>query len=218
MVTAGSLFFTVVPLYQKAVLEESLARREVELKKAETTLEGQYAKIRSFYVFGFININSQHCAGLMISPVLPDSGVGAIKDTAEEPLAIDPKTCLIEALEKSGITRHLRANDAAQFSLAVRAAADELSPIKIEAKAQLKLLLAKVERGSISDSVLPENSKRMLELAARLSGASDTIRVRRQKKMLSQHVKSLVIESYRMKLREKISTIGDTKWTPASKQ
>lgn len=39
--TVGTLYFTVIPLYQKALLEEAIAKKEVELKLATQALEAR---------------------------------------------------------------------------------------------------------------------------------------------------------------------------------
>lgn len=74
--TVGALYFTVIPLYKTAVLEEAIAKREVELHdaefrlaKAEKTLaevaEKTYVRDRNEVMRSFIMRASAECSGLL---------------------------------------------------------------------------------------------------------------------------------------------------------
>lgn len=62
--TLGSLYFTVIPLYQMALLDEAIAKKEVELATATKTVDRLYLGIRSYVVRDFYLQAMPACGGL----------------------------------------------------------------------------------------------------------------------------------------------------------
>jgi len=98
--TIAALYYTVIPLYQKAVLDEAIAKKELKLaanekelvesknridqsekllsesrarlEQSEKALDDSYAAIKRYVVNGFIFTTGAECTGLM-SPIDPNS-------------------------------------------------------------------------------------------------------------------------------------------------
>ena len=66
--TVWAIFFTVVPLYQKALLDEAIAKKEVELKEANTALERAYGRIKFTVVKDFVFMAGARCSDLLYRP------------------------------------------------------------------------------------------------------------------------------------------------------
>lgn len=100
-----SLYFVVLPLYQKQVLDELIASKEIELKQLNTSLEKSYSELRSYYISGFISEASMKCTGI---DVIPEKSSGR-----ETPRALTVKIseCLTESLNKSENIKRLRQKD-----------------------------------------------------------------------------------------------------------
>ena len=49
----GGFYFTVLPLYQKALLEEAIAMKEVQLTAATNALDSAYSRNRTYAVREF---------------------------------------------------------------------------------------------------------------------------------------------------------------------
>jgi hypothetical protein len=98
-------FFVVIPLYQKQVLDELIARKEVELKQINTSLEKSYSELRSYYMSGFIREASMKCTGI---DVMTEESRGL-----ETPIALTVKIseCLIKPLNNSKNIKRLRQKD-----------------------------------------------------------------------------------------------------------
>ena len=47
LLTLATIYFTVIPLYQKALLDEQIAEKELRLAKLEKSLDAAYRKIRA---------------------------------------------------------------------------------------------------------------------------------------------------------------------------
>jgi hypothetical protein len=122
--TIGTIYFTVIPLYQKAVLDEQIARREIELKQTTALLETAYGKLHTVAVRDFVFGAGIRCSGLAppvgkdnrISDKLSDSALGVVF----------PK-CFKDVLVVTYQRTELKADDQARFERAVLAIGDILA-------------------------------------------------------------------------------------------
>ena len=68
--TVGTIYFTVIPLYQKALLDEAIAKKEVELKQVSIQLDTSYARVRTMVLKEFIFLTTVRCSRIMPSEKL----------------------------------------------------------------------------------------------------------------------------------------------------
>ena len=115
--TVGALYFTVIPLYQKALLDEQIARKEIELRNLQIALNAAYAKNRTSIVRNFVFSSGAACSGLLIPPPIlrsfGEKSASHEKSLAEEILEIRPQECLAKELNAASQLKELRANDLA---------------------------------------------------------------------------------------------------------
>ena len=114
VVTIGGLYFTVLPLYQKAVLEEAIARKEVQLAASEKALEESYIRLRSFAIKEFVFGTGAKCSSLILPPPALrtiDEKPSPAPSEAEEIFSIKAEGCLKEAFQKSNSLKELRSSD-----------------------------------------------------------------------------------------------------------
>src|SRR5437016_4581751 len=64
ILTLAALYYTVLPLYQKAVLEEAIARKEIELTHATAQVEKLYVTARGYIVDEYVSYASGKCSGV----------------------------------------------------------------------------------------------------------------------------------------------------------
>ncbi|WP_157137866.1 hypothetical protein [Herbaspirillum lusitanum] len=112
--TILGFYFTVIPLYQKAVLDEAIAMKEIELKSMQKTLEKSYSQIRTFSLHQFIFNWGAECTGLLIR--IPRSSIDRkeiLKETEPRSkiLELDSSTCLREAVLKDKNLKNLNKED-----------------------------------------------------------------------------------------------------------
>lgn len=115
--TLWAIYFTVIPLYQKALLDEQIARKEIELKRLQVAYEAAYTTIRHSAIRRFIFHAGADCSGLM--EPLPTVG-GKRKTDKEEAipdggLAIKPGECLRKELATPGVFADLTMADQVFF-------------------------------------------------------------------------------------------------------
>lgn len=129
VLTIGGLYFTVLPLYQKALLDEAIARKEVELRDVSAALEESYRRVRDSAIKEFVFGVGASCSGLMLplrNADLIGKHIPNRRPHAQEILEIEPQTCLVEALPKYLGLRNLRPDDMRTLNDAVIRIAGEL--------------------------------------------------------------------------------------------
>ncbi|MCT8955048.1 hypothetical protein [Pseudomonas lundensis] len=62
-VTLLTIYYTVIPLYKSAQMEESLAKKEIELGALTEKADHLYSKVRKWEVSQFVKLASTSCAG-----------------------------------------------------------------------------------------------------------------------------------------------------------
>lgn len=108
--TVGTIYFTVIPLYQKALLDEQIARKQIELEKLTSALDSAYVKIRTSAVRTYVFHVGADCSGLMIPP---SSTAGSdAKNYPDAILEIKPEDCLSRGLS-AGELKELKPADLA---------------------------------------------------------------------------------------------------------
>lgn len=128
--TVWAIFFTVVPLYQKELLEEAIAKREVELKEANTALERAYGRIKFTVVKDFVFMAGARCSGLLYRPgeYIPE------KPPVADLFEMDVPACLTRAAEKYIPLKELRAEDRRLFDQSLLALNKQLGDIRQRAR------------------------------------------------------------------------------------
>lgn len=129
LLTTAGFYLTVLPLYQKALLDEAFARKEVELKHVTASLEAKYVKLRRVAVHGFITYAEMDCSGLG-EIMLKKAGE---KVDRTQPFTIDVKKCLVDYEVASIGLSELRTDDRVFFRTEVAKIADEIAKLQADA-------------------------------------------------------------------------------------
>lgn len=133
VITLGSLYFVVLPIYQKSVLDEAIARKEIELKESEKLVEQSYEQLRKFAV-------TQFTFGVFVKCVVNFQDLEFAKDKDEERkpdnLNNDASNCLLESGKVSQDIKLLRPNDQVVFLQNLKNVAAEIEQHRIDALKQ----------------------------------------------------------------------------------
>ncbi|MAL49946.1 MULTISPECIES: hypothetical protein [unclassified Methylophaga] len=100
--TVLGFYFVVLPIYQKDVLQESIAKKELELEKVNESLLQSYSTIRNYTVRRFITSAGAKCSGLLIPiPILSSyrESKGELINLTEKILNIESTKCLTESFD-----------------------------------------------------------------------------------------------------------------------
>lgn len=144
--TIAALYFTVIPLYKTAALEEGIAKREAELRDAEEHLaaaekalaevkERSYVRERTELVNDFIRRAGASCSGLL-QPPEPLRKLG--EKRVEKPLLdIDVGKCLLAELKGVRPDEKLRPADSRVLLARIEALSQNLEKERWEAKEKI---------------------------------------------------------------------------------
>lgn len=135
-ITIGSLYFTVLPLYQKAVLDEAIARKELELQKMDRAVNDYYSKIRSYIDKEFKNVGVLDCTILWKSSSknqLNSNLKTPEKSVYQLSLEFDTHDCLLKTASRIDIIEHLNEIDRSSLIKAVEAASERINSARNEA-------------------------------------------------------------------------------------
>lgn len=226
LVTAGTIYFTVLPLYQKALLEEKIAQREIELKNISESLEENYANLRSHIVGSYIFSAGASCSGLLekhdlgsATPITPPSN-----SLSDKIFAINVQECLLEKLKSQKNLRNLRAEDFKLLEKRIAEIGPRLLLKREQAMKDYKMVpvIAETSPSSIPEPVgmgaryieIIIKSNKELE-GAQVSGRKLYSRnnIDDLKKKISIHQEQNRISSkYGAAIRDEISALKDIDW------
>lgn len=213
VITIGGLYFTVLPLYQKAVLEEAIARKEIQLATSEKALEDSYARLRSFTMREFVFGTGAKCSSLMLPPrtlrplnIKPTPAPSA----AEEIFSINAGECIREEFKKSKSIKEFRSADQQNLSSHV-----ERISVNIEAKRESALTEYRniPQRAKIDPSILEGlDSIEESILAFSAKSKSDSWVEAKRFSIAVEKMQSAVAHEYDKYIRDQVATLYSIKW------
>jgi hypothetical protein len=214
--TLGSLYFTVLPLYQKALLDEAIAKKEVELKTATASLEKKYVQIRAFALKEYVMYASAECTALLKRPVeLPAPGEKAppLPPHAEDVYAIDIKACFVNGLDRAHSLKELSADDLTYLRTTLDQMGDRLLKVREASLIQYRHVPESITEAQTV--ALPASSARvrMLELLAKIY-PPEQIRPRRRA-LAIEIEKERVGKEYEERIRSDIYELRTLVWPRA---
>ncbi|WP_313117253.1 hypothetical protein [Ectopseudomonas guguanensis] len=161
--TIGVFYFTVIPLYKVATLEEGIARRELELNETNEKLKAAtinlefkerelYKRDRQELIEG-IAYAAPFCSGLMEPPKtrIPENR----NELGDSILKIDAAQCLRDRVEKSKSETVLSSTDNSHLKLTINNIAAKLEEAQKQALLDIKTL---PERAKKDPSILAPKS------------------------------------------------------------
>ncbi|WP_454867076.1 hypothetical protein [Pseudomonas lini] len=157
--TIGALYFTVIPLYKTAALEESIARRESELSATNTKLEAAtaalakvkleiYERNRNDLVKGIVSA-APLCSGLMEPPRALGSDTS--NHYAESLLKVNAGQCLQDAFRENNAETKLTPDDLSYLKGAIETILTSLAQMQKQASFEIDSV---PERAAVDPSIL----------------------------------------------------------------
>jgi len=134
--TVAAFFLTVVPLYQKAALEEAIAQREIELKSQNRAVQDAYVKLRQYATRQFIMGAGAKCTGLLTEPLSHETYI----------ITTDANTCLLSSFASSGDLKQLRPTDYTLLKQRIEKIAEELKVDQQKARKEYDTLETRAAR------------------------------------------------------------------------
>jgi hypothetical protein len=129
--TAWGLYFTVIPLYQNALLNEAIARKELELKEVSAKEEELYAEVRKRIVSQLLLRIGTECTGLLE----PSSFGKKILPEIPKSLSIDVSECIQSSVSQSRYLGDLREVDRNGVEASIGVLGKEVQTLQLKARA-----------------------------------------------------------------------------------
>jgi len=139
------LFYTVIPLYQKAALDEEIAKKTALLRHTEKSLADTYASLRNYVARNATFYPGAQCTGLLVPPHFSRPRAAGEKSDWEEILDIPSGKCLTDAGESDSKLKMLSSGDQAYFLGEVKKAALEIDRMRLAARAKCEALAKRPE-------------------------------------------------------------------------
>lgn len=211
--TVGAIYFTVIPLYQKALLDETIAKKEVELTDANAALERAYASVRTAVVKDYVFFAGAKCTGLLErAEPLPSlvKPVPARPSLADTLFAIDVPACLTNAAKESVSLQELRAEDRKLFDQRLLALGEEVLALRQHAMVEHKEVPSRAAANPPTLPPLDGFTSSMLEFLANREPPE-----RHQQRVREAAIKSeqsRIATAYANKVRQKVSALKAIEW------
>ena len=214
--TIGGFYFTVLPLYQKAVLEEAIARKEVELAASEKSLEQSYVRLRGFSIKEFVFSTGAECSSLMIPPralrALDEKAPPGTSE-AEEILSINAGACIKEKFQKSKPLKELRSADLQTLASHIERIAADLTAKREAARKEFQSIPQRAKANPSILKPLGPFSERMLAFLSK-SQAPAWIEASRFS-LAVKETQSAVAREYDSYVRSQVVTLRSINWEPS---
>lgn len=215
LVTIGSLYFVVLPLYQKSVLEEAIARKEAELKQATVSLDKSYKLARGFAVDIYVLQAGMHCSDHGLLPLLPGEPSMKIRSQSarnDDLFSIDMAACLAsQRSHLSYVLDDMRPDDKAAFESAVNDTATNLANARALALAEYRSVEASGRKNLAS---LPAPPNHSFNVGLELSTPEDMMA--RRLDLAIEHEKTRIASGYGSWIRSEIATkLANIQWPAA---
>ncbi len=212
LITAGTIYFTVIPLYQKALLDEQIARREIELNRIQDELDVAYKKIRASSVSAYIFRVGAECSGLLLPVDQTGEESGERVDFAKRVLSISPEECLRREMEMAAL-KELRPGDMSFFQAEVSRVGTRLEAFRKEA---LDEYSGAEQRARNRPLGMPGGPAARAIAEHLLTGQSENFRRNVLAQIAVDEERSAVGSAYGDKFRAEVSNLRNINW-PASK-
>lgn len=139
--TIGAFYFTVIPLYKTAALEESIARREAELSAMNGKLEVAtsslekvkseiYERNRKDLIEGIVSV-APYCSGLMTPPHERDASEN--RELGYRLLKVNAAQCLQDEFKERKAETILTAGDYSHLKVTIETISASLSQLQKQA-------------------------------------------------------------------------------------
>lgn len=202
-------YFTVLPVYQKSVLEEAVAKKEIELAALNKSLDRSYAKLRTYAMRDFYIEAMPACGGLFIERK-STSEIASEKPRAERVFDLDVPTCLEDLANRIESIAGLTSHDRQVFGAALDRVCEEIRQRRQRALLDYDSVALRVTDSDWAD--LPSNSYRVQgqQFIEKLRGGAPDMVARR--KIAQAIAKEKVGTAYEDFIRDRVSSLRKINW------
>lgn len=207
LLTLAALHFTVVPLYEKALLDEQIARKELRLAELEEQINRAYEKTRAREVQLYLSGASAECSGVMADPETYHSHEGSWSAWI---LTVDPRECLARWMSDRDRLSDLRSEDRMLLEREL-----EKVGVTLEAErqdAQKRYDVAETEALQNVDGLTAHVGKPGTVGELLFRGTSPDVQRDLRKKLAVTFAREKAASAYVDRVREEIRGLNELRW------
>lgn len=215
--TVGSLYFTVIPLYKTAALEESIARKEFELGQLNKIVDDSYGRMRVYMMDEYYRAAAPSCSGLFTKskqPNLAEVPAEHQVPRAETVYAINVAACLKEKAGELLSLKGLRPRDRAAFDTALAKLGADLMEIRKGSLTEYQGVESRISDVDVDN--LPQDSMRVQWLEQFSNFYAAKVFRDKRHKLAVEIAKEKVGMKYEETIRDKLRSLRDMKWPEMS--
>lgn len=170
-----TIFYTVMPLYRTASLEESISKKEIELKLLTNKIKKYETKERSLVLAGYVSRVSYDCTSLSKPSSLSSFSINTSPEKHKLTiLSENIEDCLKKQEYVDNVINNLSSEDKLTFKINLDLLVDKIGKLRKEKIAEYYNVENKLKNNEIS--VVDNNDPDyviLLDSLARQAGASD---------------------------------------------
>lgn len=146
-ITGFTIYYTVIPLYGKALVDEQIAQREIELQRVSDSLDKLYVNARRYAVATVVQRLTFECVSGPLK-VLMDTPDESFRDEWQrQRLDLDRRACLSKTIDEMPEAMSvLRPYDAAFFRKSAEALGVRLEQVRAVARSEFASAQAEAKR------------------------------------------------------------------------
>lgn len=212
-ITVGALYFTVIPLYQKALLEEAIAKKEIELRDANAALERTYARTRAAVIKDYVFFAGAKCSGLLdpAERAIPIENPNQKRlSYAEKLFAIDVPACLAQSTKESASLKELSPKERQVLEAKILTLSEGFLELRRNAMAEYSEAPSRVAANPKAFSIPDGFTSRMLEYLS--SREPPERHQQRVQEAIVRAEQNRIGSAYSSAIREKITLLRDIDW------
>lgn len=214
MLTVGGLYFTVLPLYQKALLDEAIARKEIELQQTQVALDKAYLSVRQIVVQQFIvqaMDNCSHISRLLVDlEHQPKQKSGPKNSSENELLSIDAKSCIANATDRTKAITDLRQADRSLIEREATRIASSIASLQQRAIKEFDEVPASFRSNPSQFKLANDSRSRMLDFLAKHRPLEEIEQQR--KELMVEQAQEAVVARYHQELLNEITSVRRLSW------
>ena len=210
IVMVVTIFYTVIPLYRTASLEESISRKEIELKLLNNKIKKYEIKERSLVLAGYVSTVSYDCTSLSKPSFLSSYSINTPPERHKLTiLSENIEDCLKKQEYVDSVINSLSSEDKLTFKINLDLLVDKIGKLRKEKISEYNNIENKLNSNEISviDNNDPDYAILLYSLAKQAGASDESINEAKKRSYLD-----LLETKFEEDIRQEIYKFKDLKW------
>lgn len=177
LMTAGGFFFTVIPLYQKAAVDEQVAKQKIKLEELESKVAVNYKKYRAETIRKYVYLTGTECVTGLMFPIQKIGEKQPGPDLNDQILAINVSDCMRRDLSRTIGWEDLTEEDKKTLFAATNDIAAEIDIFRLTTKAKISSIQPNLKAAGPLELGMGEFAETEILLMKKAGATDDEIKI-----------------------------------------